>query len=130
MSLQVSQYKINVYQFMSKLQSIIFISIYPCLLSYIHFVVLVTIQLQTKVETHGISWEIIGTTCKSLPNLHITANRLYTKHCALSTEQSYELKCHSSGEGWGSNYLVVENTKYCENTQQMSTVNITITGKN
>ena len=95
----------------------------------IYIVVLVVIQLQTTVETHGISWGITGTNCKSLPNLSITANRLYTKHCALSAGQSYELRCNVEDEGWGSNYLIIENAKYCEHTEKTSTVNITITGK-
>ena len=93
--------------------------------------VLVTIELQAKVATFKISWEILGTDCKSSPNFSIyTGNRLYTRNCALSIGQSYTLKCEG---GWTkndiSNYLVIENSKYCESTQLLNTVNITITGE-
>ena len=98
-------------------------------LSSKYFLVLVTIELQTKAEANGVSWEFIGTNCKSLSNLSLTANRLYTKHCALSIGQSYTLKCRGGEDGWSPNYLIVENSKYCENTRLMSMVNITITGK-
>ena len=102
---------------------------FPRLFTYKHFLVLVTIELQAKEESKGISWELIGTTCKSLPNLIVTEDRLYTKHCALSVGQSYTLKCNAVEGGWASNYLIIENYNYCKNTQQMSMVNITITGK-
>ena len=101
---------------------------FPRLLTSKHFLVLVTIELQAKEETNGISWELIGTNCKSLTNLTVAENRLYTRHCALSIGQSYTLKCKVEDSGWASNYLIIENSKYCENTQQMSMVNITITG--
>ena len=106
-----------------------FNNIFPCLLPSTNFLVLVTIELQATVETHGTSWELIGTNCKSLPNIIVAENRLYTRYCALSIGQSYTLKCNDvEGGGWASNYLIIENSKYCENTQQMSMVNITITG--
>ena len=101
---------------------------FPRLFTSKHFLVLVTIELQAKEETYGISWELIGTNCKSLPSLTVAENRLYTKYCALSIGQSYTLKCNAEDGGWDSNYLIIENSKYCENTQQMSMVNITITG--
>ena len=94
-----------------------------------HFLVLVTIELQTKVDTSGTSWEFIGTNCKSLPVLNLPANRLYIKQCALSIGQSYTLACMGGDQGWFSNHLVIENSKYCENTLNETTVNITITGK-
>ena len=102
---------------------------FPRLFTSKHFLVLVTIELQAKEETYGISWELIGTNCKSLPNLIVAENRLYTKYCALSIGQSYTLKCNDVEDGgWASNYLIIENSKYCENTPHMSVVNITITG--
>ena len=91
--------------------------------------VLVMIELQGKVKTDGISWMLIGTDCKSIPNLSVTANRLYKKNCGLSIGQSYTLKCEGGVAGWRSNYLVIENSKYCENTQSETKINITITGK-
>ena len=116
-------------KYIKKYISFNFNNIFPQLLSSKHFLVLVTIELQAKVETNGTSWELIGTNCKSLPTLTVAENRLYTKHCALSVGQSYTLKCNVEDRGWASNYLIIENSNYCENTQRMSTVNITITGK-
>ena len=104
-------------------------NIYPFLLNSKHFIVLVTIELQGKEDTDGISWELIGTNCKSDPNLSVAANRLYTRHCALPTGQSYILNCKVGNDGWASNYLIIENSKYCEYAQQETTVNITIRGK-
>ena len=89
--------------------------------------VLVTVELHAKENDDGISWELSGTNCKSLPNLSITANRLYTRHCALSIGQQYRLECNG---WWGSNRLVIENSVYCENPTSHYTVEyVTITGK-
>ena len=94
-----------------------------------HFIVLVTIELQGKEDIDGISWELIGTNCKSVPNRSVAANRLYTRHCALPTGQSYTLNCKVGNDGWAANYIIIENSKYCEYAQQETTVNITIRGK-
>ena len=102
---------------------------HSCCTTCILVIVLVKIELQTKVTANGISWALSDTACKSLPNLSVDANRLYTKHCALAIGETYELTCKSLGEGWGSNFLLIENSKYCEYTWLETKINITITGK-
>jgi len=50
----------------------------------------------------------------------------------LALDQPYTLKCHSSeGDGWNSNFLIIENKAYCENftTGLEEVANITIRGK-
>ena len=91
--------------------------------------VLVTIELQTKVETSGISWTLLGTSCKSLPDLAVSANRLYKQHCALAVGQTYTLKCEGEVEGWRSNYLLIENMAYCKYFDSENKFNVTITGE-
>ena len=91
--------------------------------------VLVTIELQSKEDISGISWSLLGTNCKSLPNLSVSANRLIKQNCVLAVGKSYTLTCEGPEEGWVSSYLVIENRKYCEYTGLETTVNITITGK-
>ena len=98
-------------------------------LIYYSILVLVSIELQALEDTSEISWDILDTNCKSLPNLVVSQNRIYKKSCRLSIGQSYRLKCDSLGSGWKSNYLVIENSVYCEGTKSNIALNITITGK-
>lgn len=93
------------------------------------FIALVTIELQGKEEMDGLSWEIIGTNCRSSNRISSSANKLQTTNCELLAGQTYTLSCKSSGDGWESNHLVIENSKYCEYSQAETTANITITGQ-
>ena len=92
------------------------------------FLVLVTIELLSKVDTSGIAWEFVDTECKSLPNLSVGANRAIKKNCVLAIGQTYTLNCLGGNNGWASNYLIIENSRYCEHSVSDTTVNITITG--
>ena len=99
-------------------------------------VVLVKIQLQAIEETSGISWRITNTECKSDTNLQLSANRVYNTGCELSLGQSYTLECDTEGNTgypnyngwWKANFLVVENSVYCEYSDGMKMINITING--
>ena len=86
------------------------------------------IELQGIEDTNGIAWRFLDTNCKSMPNLQPTANRLYREKCALHAGQTYTLQCDSIGEGWKTNYLVIENSEYCKYARNMTLFNITITG--
>ena len=93
------------------------------------------VEFQAKEEAFGISWKLIGTECSSSSLISVTGNKPHKKDCQLSVGQSYRLKCEASqkireANGWKSNYLVIENSKYCENTAVETTYNITITGNN
>ena len=98
--------------------------------TYIVYIVLVSIRLHTKYETQKIGWTL-GPTCASRENLAVAPNTFYEKECALALDQPYTLKCHSSeGDGWNSNFLIIENKAYCENftTGLEEVANITIRG--
>ena len=91
--------------------------------------------MQAMEDVTGISWEFVGTDCKSSPNLNINTNRPPgVTDCGLAIGRTYQLKCDSvgnnlgGGDGWKSNYIIIENRKYCENTRLDTTVDITITG--
>ena len=94
------------------------------------------IKLQAIEETSGISWRITNTECKSDTSLQLSGNRVYLKDCELSLGQSYTLQCENEGNtghpnyngGWKANFLVVENSVYCEHSDGMKMINITING--
>ena len=90
--------------------------------------VLVAIELMAREDTTGITWNILDTNCKSEPNLIVTQNRVYKTSCGLSMGKTYRLKCGTSGMGWKSNHLVIENSIYCEGTESEQILNITVTG--
>ena len=100
-------------------------------------VVLVEMKLQSIEETSGIAWRIIDTDCKSDTNLQLSANRVYNKDCELSLGQSYTLQCENEGNTgypnyngwWKANFLVVENSVYCEYSDGITMINLTITGE-
>ena len=94
---------------------------------YLSVVVPVEIKLQ-GMEHADISWSLLGTGC--MDNLQPTANKLEKKTCQLSNGQTYTLECTSSeGSWWKSNYLVIENSVYCEYAKGHELINITVTGK-
>ena len=101
------------------------------------FVVSVEIKLVAIEETSGISWRITNTECKSDTNLQLSANRVYKTGCELSLGQSYTLECDSEGNirypnyngWWKANFLLIENSVYCEYSDGKEIINITITGK-
>ena len=77
--------------------------------------VLVSIRLYTKHQTADIGWAL-GPNCVSRENLRVTSNSFYEKDCTLAIDQTYTVNCKSSnGDGWNSNFLVIENQAYCEN---------------
>ena len=92
------------------------------------FSVTITVELITKTRVKGISWSLLGTDCKSKPNLHLSANKKLRIQCALAIGHWYTLKCNSNGAGWGSNYLVIEDTVHCESATTDTFTNITISG--
>ena len=100
-------------------------------------VVLVKIQLQAIEETSGISWRITNTECKSDTNLQLSANRVYNTGCQLSLGQSYTLECDTEGNTgypnyngwWKANFLLIENSVYCEHSDGKKMIDIRITGK-
>ena len=86
----------------------------------------IEIKLQ-GMEHADISWNVLGTGC--MDNLQPTANKLEKKTCLLSIGQTYKLQCTSAGGSWWkSNYLVIENSVYCEYAKGSELINITITG--
>ena len=92
------------------------------------FIVSAEIELQGIEETNGISWRLLDTNCKSMPNLQPTANRVYKEKCDLLIGQDYTLQCDSTGAGWKTNYLIFENSVYCQYARSTILFNITITG--
>ena len=104
------------------------------LLSFV--IALVTVELVvTDDYESNITWSFLDANCKSSPTLELTQNRVYKKNCALRVGQTYVLKCDHdrSGQGWGSSFLVIENSRYCEYSGGSGTpskpFNVTITGK-
>ena len=82
-------------------------------------------------EANGISWSISDTNCKStLPSIvHLRPGTEYKQVCDLAVGQSYILNCESPDDGWWkSNYVVIENSVYCEYAQGTKQSNVTITG--
>ena len=97
---------------------------------WINILALVEFKLQGMEDTDGISWSLIDTNCKSISNLQPTANRVYKKLCMLSIGHNYTLQCESTNNRWWkSNYVIVENSVYCEYAKGTEMINITITGK-
>ena len=94
-------------------------------------IVLVQIRLHTKYQTQDIGWNI-GLNCGSRDNLAVAPNTFYEKECALAVDQTHKLECKSStGDGWNSNFLIIENKAYCEHftTGDNEVANVTIQGK-
>ena len=80
------------------------------------------------MENSDISWSILGTTC--MDDLQPTANKVEKKTCLLTIGQTYKLHCKSAEDSWWkSNYLVVENSVYCQYAKGTELINITIKGK-
>ena len=103
-----------------------------CTLLKLSFIAIVVIGLEEREKASGVSWELLGTEgtpCKSLPNMKLKGNRFYEKHCELKKNQNYTLKCGSTGEGWKSNYLVIENSIFCKYAESDKLTTITITGE-
>ena len=96
---------------------------------FIIFIVSTEIDLQGREETNGISWSLLDTNCKSMPNLQPTDNRLYKEKCDLHVGQAYTLQCKDEGDGWKTNYIIIENYEYCKHTRNTTFYNITITGR-
>ena len=93
-------------------------------------IVLVQIRLHTKYQTQDIGWNI-GLNCGSRDNLAVAPNTFYEKECALAVDQTHTLECKSStGDGWNSNFLIIENKAYCEHftTGDNEVANVTIQG--
>ena len=127
----------RVFQLVSKLLSI-YIYIYHLFLLPFQYqvvrllcwIVTVVIGLHTTFETREISWKL-SPNCASQSSLSVASNAYYESKCSLALGQSYTLNCKSfTGSGWNSNYLIIENTAYCENfsTGFEETTNITIKG--
>ena len=96
-------------------------------IQFLSVVAPIEIKLQ-GMEHADISWNVLGTGC--MDNLQPTANKLEKKTCLLSIGQTYKLQCTSAGGSWWkSNYLVIENSVYCEYAKGSELINITITGK-
>ena len=87
------------------------------------------IELLGKENTDGISWSLLNTRCKSMPNLKPIANMVYKNKCDLSVGQSYTLQCKNIGDGWKTNFIVIENSDYCKHARDTAFFNITITGQ-
>jgi len=101
------------------------------------------IKLYGVEDTNGISWSILDTNCKSLPDLNVGINRVYRKRCDLALDQSYKLQCNGVEKstlgtglgggwihyGWRSNYIVIESSVYCQFAKDKTVANIRITGK-
>ena len=80
-------------------------------------------------EANGISWSISDTNCKSILPSDLRPGTEYKKVCDLAVGQSYILNCESPDDGWWkSNYVVIENSIYCEYAQGTKQSNVTITG--
>ena len=92
------------------------------------FLVSAIIELQGVEETNGISWSLLGTNCKSMPNLQPTPNKMYPEKCDLVMGQAYTLQCKNTGDSWKTNYLIFENSAYCKYARTTTLLNITITG--
>ena len=119
----------NAYHFDLFLVKICVKGIYCQVLNYVFPIVSVTIELEVIDNTNGISWSISNTDCKSSSdNLQVIQNKLTETNCILLGGVSYTLKCLNTGEGWKRNYLVIENTLYCEGTTNEQLINITLTG--
>ena len=100
-------------------------------LSYTIFVVSVEIKYMGLEEANGISWSISGTNCKSkFPSVLRPATEYkYGVSCDLAMGQSYILNCESpDGSWWKSNYVVIENSVYCEYAQGTKLSTVIITG--
>ena len=80
-------------------------------------------------EANGISWSISDTNCKSILPSDLRPGTEYKQYCDLAMGQSYILNCESPDGGWWkSNYVVIENSVYCEYAQGTKLSNVTITG--
>ena len=68
--------------------------------------------------------------CKSTGYIVPTANSVYKTECLLTVGQTYKLKCEGKENSWWlSNYLIIENSVYCEYAKGTTLIDITITGK-
>ena len=91
----------------------------------------VEIKYMGLEEANGISWSISGTNCKSkFPSVLRPATEYkYGVSCDLAMGHSYILNCESpDGSWWKSNYVVIENSVYCEYAQGTKLSTVIITG--
>ena len=99
---------------------------------YVHlniFVVSVEIIYKGMEEANGISWSISDTNCKSILPSDLRPGTEYKQVCDLAVGQSYILNCESPDGGWWkSNYVVIENSVYCEYAQGTKLSKVTMTG--
>ena len=98
-------------------------------LSYTIFVVSVEIKYTGIEEANGISWSISDTNCKSILPSDLRPGTEYKQDCDLAMGQSYILNCESPDGGWWmSNYVIIENSVYCEYARGTKMSTLTITG--
>ena len=94
------------------------------------FAASVEIQFQGVEDNAVISWSLLQSNCKSTGYIASTANSVYKTECLLTVGQTYTLKCEGRGDSWWfANYLIIENSVYCEYAKGTKLINITITGK-
>ena len=94
------------------------------------FAASVEIQFQGVEDNTVISWSLLQSNCKSTGYISPTVNSVYKTECLLTVGQTYTLKCEGRGDSWGlANYLIIENSVYCEYAKGTKLINITITGK-
>ena len=94
------------------------------------FAASVEIQFQGVEDNTVISWSLLQSNCKSTGYIASTANSVYKTECLLTVGQTYTLKCEGREDSsWFANYLIVENSVYCEYAKGTKLINITITGK-
>ena len=80
-------------------------------------------------EANGISWSISDTNCKSILPSELRPGTEYKQDCDLAMGQSSTWSCESpEGGWWKSNYIVIENSVYCEYVRGTKLNTVTITG--
>ena len=94
------------------------------------FAASVEIQFQGVEENTFISWSLLQSNCKSSGYIVPTVNSVYKTQCLLTVGQTYTLKCEGREDrSWFGNYLIIENSVYCEYAKGTKLIDITITGK-
>ena len=94
------------------------------------FAASVEIQFQGVEGNTVILWSLLQSTCKATGYITPTANSVHKTECLLTVGQTYTLKCEGREDSsWFPNYLIVENSVYCEYAKGTKLINITITGK-
>ena len=94
------------------------------------FAASVEIQFQGVEDNTVISWSLLQSNCKATGYIAPTVNTLYKTECLLTVGQTYTLKCEGREDSsWFANYLIIENSVYCEYAKGTKLIDITITGK-